>query len=57
MLKEATICLADARRRLDNALQDLQGIIDTDGEQLAEKSPTEFEEAKALLAANPIEDT
>jgi hypothetical protein len=51
------VCLGDARRRLDNSLQDLQSIIDTDGDQLAEKSPAEFEEAKALLAANPVEDS
>ena len=56
VLKEASVCLGDARRRLDSALQDLQSIIDADGELLSEKSPADFEEAKALLAANPVDD-
>jgi hypothetical protein len=56
-MKEATVCLADARRRLDNALQELQSLVETDGDLLAEKGPAELEEAKALLAANPIDDS
>ncbi len=56
-MKEATVCLADARRRLETALQELQGIVESDGDQLAEKAPADLEEAKALLAANPTDDS
>jgi ElaB/YqjD/DUF883 family membrane-anchored ribosome-binding protein len=55
-MKEATVCVADTRRRLDNALQELQGLVDSDGELLAETGSAELEEAKALLAANPISE-
>ena len=53
VLKEATICMADARKRLDRALLELQRLLDAGGEQLNETIPADVEEAKALLARKP----
>ena len=54
--KEAETCVVDARRRLDNALLELSGLIETDDEILSKSSPAELEEAKALLRENPVGD-
>ncbi len=56
-MKEASVCLSDSRKRLDTAVTELQALLDDGGELLAEKGPAEVEEAKALLAANPISES
>ena len=51
MLKEAEACVVDSKRRLGEALQDLESLVDEHGEALAENA--DMLEAKKLLEANP----
>ena len=51
VLKEAESCVVDSKRRLGEALQDLESIVDEHGEALADNS--DVVEAKKLLEANP----
>jgi len=51
VLKEAEACVVDSKRRLGEALQDLESLVDEHGEALAENA--DMLEAKKLLEANP----
>jgi hypothetical protein len=54
VFKEAQTCLSDAKRRLDNAVQDLDELLKVEEENL--KDAPDLEEAKALLQQHETKD-
>jgi len=51
VLKEATQCKADARRRLDAAVEDLEDFLNGDGKALTDSE--EYKEALSLVDSKP----
>lgn len=54
VLKEAQTCLGDSKRRLDNAVQDLEEFLKVEGDSLHEAP--DMEEAKAILEKYAVQD-